>query len=53
MKTTVTSISFIEHLLAIPKTPGKKVDEFTTERLDAQPRSIDLDDFSNDSFVDK
>jgi hypothetical protein len=39
--------SFIEHLMAIPKTPAKAIDEFDPKRLDVQLRTIDLDDSSN------
>lgn len=39
--------SFMKHLEAIPKTPDKNVDKFEENRLDTQPRTIDLDDSSN------
>ena len=45
-------ISFIAHLLAIPKTPDENADEFKASRLDIQPRSIDLGDSSNNCIVE-
>ena len=47
MKLIIPPISFIEHLLAIPKTPRENADELEDERLDVQTRSIDLYDSCN------
>lgn len=53
METVPTPVSFIEHLLAVPKTSDEHIEEFEAKRLDVQLRLIDLDDFSNSSFADK
>ncbi len=47
MTTISSSISLIEHLLAIPKTPVETMDEFDVKRLDIQLRTIDLSDSSS------
>lgn len=44
--------SFIKHLEAVPKTPDENADEFEANRLDIQPRTIDLDDSFNNCFID-
>ena len=53
MTTISASISLIEHLLTIPKTPDENAGEFETKPLDFQPRTINLGDSSNNCFVDK
>ena len=47
MKLIIPPISFIEYLLATPKTPSENADEFEAERLDVQTRSVDLYDSCN------
>lgn len=41
----VTRVSFIQHILAIPKTSGASGDEFEAKHIDIQPRTIDLSDY--------
>lgn len=48
-----TRVSFIEHLLAIPKSPNLNGDEFDAERLDVQPRSLELRERASKCFTDK
>ena len=45
--------SFIEHLLVMPKTTVEDVAGFTAKHLEVQPRTIDLGDHLNHSFVKK
>ncbi len=52
MTTIPSSISLIEHLLAVPKTSDENADEFEANRLDIQPYTIDLDDFSISCIID-
>ena len=53
MEKITAPISFIEHLLAIPKTPDEDAHEREAERLDIQLRPIDLLDLSSNCFVDE
>lgn len=52
MTTIPSSISLIEHLLAVPKTSDENADEFEANRLDIQPHTIDLDDSSISCIID-
>jgi hypothetical protein len=49
----VTRVSFVEHVLVIPKTSNPNRDEFGAERLDIQTRSIELLECANNYLADK
>lgn len=49
----VTRVSFIEHLLVIPKTPDPNGDEIYAALLDVQPRALELLERVDNSFTDK
>jgi hypothetical protein len=52
-RSEVAQDSFINHLIAIPKTPAETMDEFDAKRLDIQLRTIDLSDPSRHHSIDK
>lgn len=49
----VTRVSFVEHILTIPKTANPNGDEIYAARLDVQPRPIEILESANNYFTDK